>query len=103
MGVGGGPGGGPRPRPPFSNPPRKGGQKGANAPATDHFPLATRERVTNGTRTRDVQDHNLALYQLSYGHRLSRYSLSQPGPVKSTAPRRTLTGCATLHMVLLIR
>lgn len=24
--------------------------------------------VTNGTRTRDVQDHNLALYQLSYGH-----------------------------------
>src|SRR5262245_8948971 len=27
------------------------------------------ERVTDGTRTRDVQDHNLALYQLSYGHR----------------------------------
>jgi hypothetical protein len=26
-------------------------------------------RVTDGTRTRDVQDHNLALYQLSYGHR----------------------------------
>ena len=25
-------------------------------------------RVTDGTRTRDVQDHNLALYQLSYGH-----------------------------------
>lgn len=24
--------------------------------------------VTDGTRTRDVQDHNLALYQLSYGH-----------------------------------
>jgi len=27
------------------------------------------KRVTDGTRTRDVQDHNLALYQLSYGHR----------------------------------
>ena len=27
-------------------------------------------RVTDGTRTRDVQDHNLALCQLSYGHRL---------------------------------
>src|SRR5688572_13770454 len=26
------------------------------------------QRVTDGTRTRDVQDHNLALYQLSYGH-----------------------------------
>ena len=25
--------------------------------------------MTDGTRTRDVQDHNLALYQLSYGHR----------------------------------
>ena len=23
--------------------------------------------ATNGTRTRDIQDHNLALYQLSYG------------------------------------
>ena len=27
--------------------------------------------MTDGTRTRDVQDHNLALYQLSYGHRQS--------------------------------
>jgi hypothetical protein len=27
-------------------------------------------RVTDGTRTRDVQDHNLALCQLSYGHRV---------------------------------
>ena len=26
------------------------------------------KRVTDGARTRDVQDHNLALYQLSYGH-----------------------------------
>jgi hypothetical protein len=29
-----------------------------------------RIRVTDGTRTRDVQDHNLALYQLSYSHHL---------------------------------
>ena len=28
--------------------------------------------MTNGARTRDIQDHNLALYQLSYGHRSSR-------------------------------
>ena len=24
--------------------------------------------MTDGTRTRDIQDHNLELYQLSYGH-----------------------------------
>lgn len=24
--------------------------------------------VTDGTRTRDIQDHNLVLYQLNYGH-----------------------------------
>ena len=29
-----------------------------------------KEGVTDGARTRDVQDHNLALYQLSYGHRV---------------------------------
>ncbi len=37
--------------------------------ATNNWQLATLERVTDGARTRDVQDHNLALYQLSYGHR----------------------------------
>ena len=26
----------------------------------------TRNGANNGTRTRDIQDHNLALYQLSY-------------------------------------
>jgi len=26
------------------------------------------ERVTDGTRTRDIQSHNLELYRLSYGH-----------------------------------
>ena len=29
-------------------------------------------RVTDGARTRDVQDHNLALYQLSYSHQHAR-------------------------------
>ena len=38
-----------------------------------HFPLSTfnfplNPRVTDGTRTRDNENHNLALYQLSYGH-----------------------------------
>ena len=33
------------------------------------FDILHSEGVTDGTRTRDVQDHNLALYQLSYGHR----------------------------------
>ena len=40
--------------------------------------LRSAKRVTDGTRTRDVQDHNLALYQLSYGY--------QPGP--KSYPRR---------------
>lgn len=31
-----------------------------------------RRRVTNGTRTRDFQDHNPALCQLSYGHQQNR-------------------------------
>ncbi len=30
--------------------------------------------VTDGARTRDSQNHNLELYQLSYGHRLVRGS-----------------------------
>jgi hypothetical protein len=30
--------------------------------------IGNRLWVTDGTRTRDVQDHNLALCQLSYGH-----------------------------------
>ena len=34
--------------------------------------LHSEKGVTDGTRTRDVQDHNLALYQLSYGHQLTR-------------------------------
>jgi len=34
-------------------------------------------RVTDGARTRDIKDHNLALCQLSYGHRPSLF-LSNP-------------------------
>ena len=39
-------------------------------------PSSFPERVTNGTRTRDIQDHNLALYQLSYGHRIAVANIS---------------------------
>jgi hypothetical protein len=35
--------------------------------------------VTDGTRTRDVQDHNLALYQLSYGHHGGAFCSAVPG------------------------
>ncbi len=31
-------------------------------------------RVSNGTRTRDILDHNQVLYQLSYTHRDRRFS-----------------------------
>lgn len=31
-------------------------------------PPGSGERVTDGARTRDPKDHNLVLYQLSYGH-----------------------------------
>ena len=30
--------------------------------------------MTDGTRTRDIQDHNLELYQLSYGHHQNKAS-----------------------------
>src|SRR5206468_3744579 len=32
-------------------------------------PQSADQRVIDGARTRDIQDHNLALYQLSYDHR----------------------------------
>ena len=41
--------------------------------------------VTDGTRTRDVQDHNLALYQLSYGHRVNIFFIRLNQRVKSGA------------------
>lgn len=31
-----------------------------------------RSGASNGTRTRDIQDHNLALYQLSYARHSRR-------------------------------
>ena len=41
------------------------------------------ERVTDGARTRDIEDHNLALYQLSYGHQLNAISLILMRPTAS--------------------
>jgi hypothetical protein len=41
--------------------------------------------VTNGTRTRNIQNHNLGLYQLSYGHRPTDRLVFAPGPVKFSA------------------
>ena len=34
-------------------------------------PLPAAFGVSDGARTRDTQDHNLVLYQLSYTHRVS--------------------------------
>src|SRR5687768_12758078 len=45
------------------------GTANAGGDAEGAFGSTCRKRVTDGIRTRDVQDHNLALYQLSYGHR----------------------------------
>jgi hypothetical protein len=42
--------------------------------------------VTDGTRTRDVQDHNLALYQLSYGHRESPDFIARWGATVNAPP-----------------
>ena len=66
---------------------RAGGRKWSTAKIRSHFaPKSDIERgeprpslrpgrlncgnlgVSDGTRTRDIQDHNLALYQLSYAH-----------------------------------
>lgn len=40
------------------------------APAIKNAPTrgVSCSRVTDGTRTRDVLDHNQVLYQLNYGH-----------------------------------
>jgi hypothetical protein len=53
-------------------------------------------RVTDGTRTRDVQDHNLALCQLSYGHRAARVSAARRG--KNILPQTVdVNIVATVH------
>ena len=50
-------------------------------------------RVTDGTRTRDVQDHNLALYQLSYGHRELEQLIFAPSDEVSTRRCWRASGC----------
>ena len=43
---------------------------------------ASLARVSDGARTRDTQDHNLVLYQLSYTHHVSRtarWAAGRPG------------------------
>ena len=40
----------------------------------------SRPRVSDGTRTRDILDHNQVLYQLSYTHHAS-------GPIMLSGPR----------------
>ena len=39
-----------------------------------------RPGVSNGTRTRDICDHNAALYQLSYTHHVQRPSIADGTP-----------------------
>ena len=51
--------------------------------------LILRVWVTDGTRTRDVQDHNLALYQLSYGHRVGH----QMAPARGERKYADFRGC----------
>jgi hypothetical protein len=44
---------------------------GALARSAFCIPHSAFKGVTDGIRTRDIKDHNLALYQLSYSHHLS--------------------------------
>ncbi len=43
--------------------------------------------ASDGARTRDIQDHNLALYQLSYTRHLCRLLADQPVRVNVAALR----------------
>ena len=45
-----------------------------------------RGRVTDGTRTRDNKNHNLALYQLSYGHQRAQHFTGFRPVVSTRAP-----------------
>ncbi len=49
-------------------------------------------RVSDGTRTRGILDHNQVLYQLSYTHHDRRWNLSFPRPAekKSTGSEGVL-------------
>ena len=42
------------------------------------MPLNCSIGVTDGARTRDIQYHKLALYQLNYGHRVVRQCATSP-------------------------
>ena len=53
-----------------------------------HSSFCILEGVTDGTRTRDVQDHNLALCQLSYGHREYSKLCATKGGVKPNPSAR---------------
>src|SRR3954470_23436987 len=44
--------------------------------------------VSDGARTRDTQDHNLVLYQLSYTHHGARLRRHAPGEDDATIPER---------------
>ena len=54
----------------------EGRRHGGSRSGIGIFLRACSYRVTDGTRTRDVQDHNLALYQLSYSHQMTLYLLA---------------------------
>ena len=61
--------------------------------------------MTDGIRTRDIKDHNLALYQLSYSHHLA--PPPDPNAAKGTHPSFTnaassvnLTDCRAEHVFL---
>ena len=57
------------------------GQPGGNQGAA-HVP--SQNRVSDGTRTRDICDHNAALYQLSYTHRDSLSGALEESTMPST-------------------
>ena len=47
--------------------------------------------MIDGARTRDIQDHNLALYQLSYDHRRGPFILTLPTNTVKAAGLRLLS------------
>src|SRR5271155_1799309 len=48
--------------------------------------------VSDGTRTRDIQDHNLTLYQLNYTHHRRRPDTRGAGAATSILAARALGG-----------
>lgn len=49
------------------------------------LPESQKNGASDRTRTGDIQDHNLALYQLSYARRAAGYVGQRPGAVKPRA------------------